>query len=82
MFGIRKYQICCLTMQDIGGHVITCETMEARRADYDTVKLVAAAKCEKLLKDMQGITNVCVSVMQDDTRVFMIASDRKEPPTE
>lgn len=80
MFKNRFYKFCCLSVQDMGERVITCETQECRRADYDTAKIIATAKCESLMKELKNVTNVCVSVMHNDDRVFMIASDNKELP--
>lgn len=79
MFKSRFYKFCCLSVQDMGERVITCETQECRRTDYDTAKIIATSKCESLMK-RENVTNVCVSVMHDDERVFMIASDNKELP--
>lgn len=83
MFKNRFYKFCCLSVQDMGERVITCETQERLRTDYDTAKIIATSKCDSLMREMKNVTNVCVSVMHDDERVFMIASDSKElPPTE
>ena len=83
MFKNRFYKFCCLSVQDMGERVITYETQECRRTDYDTAKTIAKSICNSITSEMKNVTNVCVSVMHNDERVFMIASDRKElPPTE